>query len=95
MSSLKALKNVMAQFRKNLKAHNVKLYETDTDDWEAEQYISATFRVEAAQNCFSVRLFEDKMQIVLDLLVDEAVLLEKTTDYNNIEELNNSIVDFI
>jgi hypothetical protein len=57
--------------------------------------ISATFRVEAAQNCFSVRLFEDKMQIVLDLLVDEAVMLEKTTDYNNIEELNNSIVDFI
>ena len=71
MSTLKDLKKVMKHFRQALKTKNIKLAKTDTECWETDICIAASLDGTVNNNVYTIILFEDRMDVVLDLCVTE------------------------
>ena len=87
----KELKNVMKHFRQALKTKNIKLEKTDTSDWEIDLCITASAIVN--NNVYTIALFEDRMDVVLDLCVTEEELFSQETDFSDLNNLTEKLLN--
>ena len=87
----KELKNVMKHFRQALKTKNIKLEKTDTSGWEIDLCIEASAIVD--NKVYTIALFEDRMDVVLDLCVDEEELFSQETDFSDLDTLTEKLLN--
>ncbi len=93
MTTLKNLKNVMKHFRQALKGKNIKLGKTDTECWETDICIAASLDGTVNNNVYTIILFEDHMDVALDLCVTEKIIFSQETDYSDLESLTQQILN--
>jgi hypothetical protein len=86
----KELKSVMKHFRQALKTKNIKLEKTDTSSWEMDLCIAADTVVN--NNVYTIILFEDRMDVVLDLCVTEEELFSQETDFSDLDNLTEKLL---
>ena len=87
----KELKNVMKHFRQALKTKNIKLEKTDTSGWETDLCIEAAAIVN--NKVYTIALFEDRMDVVLDLCVDEEELFSQETVFSDLDNLTEKLLN--
>ena len=92
MSTVKELKNVMKHFRQALKTKNIKLAKTDTECWDTDLCIAASLDGTVNNNVYTIILFEDRMDVVLDLCVTEKEIFSQETDYSDLDKLSQEII---
>jgi|LauGreDrversion4_2_1035121.scaffolds.fasta_scaffold234547_3 hypothetical protein len=93
MSTLKDLKKVMKHFRQALKTKNIKLAKTDTECWETDICIAASLDGTVNNNVYTIILFEDRMDVVLDLCVTEKEIFSQETDYSDLDNLTEKLLN--
>ena len=95
MSTVKDLKKVMKHFREALKTKNIKLAKTDTECWDTDLCIAAYLKLSGSvnNNVYTIILFEDRMDVVLDLCVTEKEIFSQDTDYSDLDNLTEKLLN--
>ena len=64
---------------------------TDTSGWEIDLCIEAVAVVN--NKVYTIALFEDRMDVVLDLCVDEEELFSQETDFSDLDTLSEKLLN--
>ncbi len=85
------LRNVMKHFRQALKTKNIKLQKTDTSDWETDLCITASAVVN--DKVYTIILFDDRVDVVLELELTDEELFSQETDFSDLDTLTEKLLN--